>query len=949
MQNNSTHGGVLYLADSASTAISDSRLQGSSAANNGGAAFIRDSSSLSISDSTIRGNVAQWGAGLACDHDSILVVSKSLLQGNTAFTWGGGIVAYRNCKVVLQGVSLHDNRAGYGAAVAARGNSSLEMDGALLQRNNASQDGEAVLVGDQAQLKVVNSSFLGNIAGNRAAAQRFLNNQVRKNGAGLTLSDRAQAALKNCTFKQNVATADGGGIHMFGQTQLHVMQSMFANNNASSAAGLAAYGNTTITLDSCSLRGNSVSDNGAGIRLASSAQATMHNCTVAGNHAGNVASMYAAESSRVSISNCSFIGNNASNAAAFGASGSAAAELRFSAFYNNTASTDGRHFSGVADQQQLSVTSGGVLQALTNTKVLISNCTLSNSSSGKGGAVAALHNTTVAVHDSRVQFNSASEEGGGLYFDYYSKGNLMHLLLTNNSANIGGGGLMVSSAAKVNATDVMFEANTADYGGGFIAGFTAELAISNCSVLHNRTAIIGGGALLVGKSVLRLNPGHTVISGNAAAKYGGGVGALSSGFDVDDLLAVTSNNTARYGADVSVVETSLALIGNTSMHGFVSGPGAGEGILPLTLQVSGHHGLPCEGAAVTAALDGMYSLGTSSSDKRGRVEMFLRVQQPPGLYNITFKLADSPGVTPAVLSLQVRPCMRGEVAPTPGTCLACLPGSYSLDPSQRECQPCPLGADCPGGAAILPLPGWWHSAADSAQMHTGVPVQKHVRAMEQHCEHAQGMTCLPAVIVYVTLSNKTRLDDASFRRSRGFLTQSYRLRFCWWEAAEVTETAVLVAISVFGVNLGPFYQCLLMAVALMLITHLRLGFKPYLHKQTGRAMVRNTHCLLLTTLAGLSFLAYGPVIPGAAYGLAMGGIVLAVNLVYVCSELWQLLRLIDWLVLRAAISKTTHAVQWCLQLMGLSMHRAKMHLPIRSAAASAGKSADRPGAPVACP
>lgn len=55
-------------------------------------------------------------------------------------------------QVVLQGVSLHDNRAGYGAAVAARGNSSLEMDGALLQRNNASQDGEAVLVGDQAQV-----------------------------------------------------------------------------------------------------------------------------------------------------------------------------------------------------------------------------------------------------------------------------------------------------------------------------------------------------------------------------------------------------------------------------------------------------------------------------------------------------------------------------------------------------------------------------------------------------------------------------------------------------------------------------------------------------------------------------------------------------------------------------------------------------------------------------
>uniref|UniRef100_A0A383VD24 Uncharacterized protein n=1 Tax=Tetradesmus obliquus TaxID=3088 RepID=A0A383VD24_TETOB len=103
----------------------------------------------------------------------------------------------------------------------------------------------------------------------------------------------------------------------------------------------------------------------------------------------------------------------------------------------------------------------------------------------------------------------------------------------------------------------------------------------------------------------------------------------------------------------------------------------------------------------------------------GKAEMILsNSTQPPGKYNITFKLVDYSSVKPAILSLRVSPCIRGEFAPSQDTCQVCLPGSYSLHPSQQACQPCPpAGADCPGGAAILPMPGWWHSAGDSAQMH----------------------------------------------------------------------------------------------------------------------------------------------------------------------------------------------------------------------------------------
>jgi hypothetical protein len=274
----------------------------------------------------------------------------------------------------------------------------------------------------------------------------------------------------------------------------------------------------------------------------------------------------------------------------------------------------------------------------------------------------------------------------------------------------------MSSSLQVIANDVLCEANHALQGGGVYVGDAAQLLLHSCTVRLNKAARNGGGAFVDSDSVVQFDPKTKVMYDNVAAMYGGGVRAA---LHTHDMQVVTFNNTACHDDDVSVAVTSINVLGNTTIAEFVSRPDAGEGILPVNLNVSGHFGLPCEGIAVTGVLDGMYPLGTSSSGKHGIVNMLLNTQQPPGLYNITFIVADYPSIPPANLSRDIRSCIRGEVAPSPDTCQVCLPGSYSLDPSsQKACQPCPLtGATCPGGAAIVPLPGWWHSAADSAQMH----------------------------------------------------------------------------------------------------------------------------------------------------------------------------------------------------------------------------------------
>uniref|UniRef100_A0A383VLN3 Tyrosine-protein kinase ephrin type A/B receptor-like domain-containing protein n=1 Tax=Tetradesmus obliquus TaxID=3088 RepID=A0A383VLN3_TETOB len=166
----------------------------------------------------------------------------------------------------------------------------------------------------------------------------------------------------------------------------------------------------------------------------------------------------------------------------------------------------------------------------------------------------------------------------------------------------------------------------------------------------------------------------------------------------------------------------LAVIGSSSVSGFASQLGSDQSVLPVRLNVSGPFGLPCDGQLVQALLNGTQVLGVNRSDSSGVVLMRLNIRQPPGLYNIVFALMPGEDQLPlktlqANLSLHVRGCIVGEVTPAPDACQACPEGSFSLEPHSSSCRDCPPVATCPGGFAIVPLPGMWHSAPESPQVH----------------------------------------------------------------------------------------------------------------------------------------------------------------------------------------------------------------------------------------
>jgi hypothetical protein len=58
-------------------------------------------------------------------------------------------------------------------------------------------------------------------------------------------------------------------------------------------------------------------------------------------------------------------------------------------------------------------------------------------------------NAVVAIHDSIVEFNNATETGGGLRLRNNVEGRLTYLRLANNTAGQGGGGFSVTDNAQV--------------------------------------------------------------------------------------------------------------------------------------------------------------------------------------------------------------------------------------------------------------------------------------------------------------------------------------------------------------------------------------------------------------------------------------------------------------------------------------------------------------------
>ncbi len=153
-----------------------------------------------------------------------------------------------------------------------------------------------------------------------------------------------------------------------------------------------------------------------------------------------------------------------------------------------------------------SAPSGAAIHSLGGTIILNRSVVTGNEVVGNflayGGGIGCFP-CSLSINDSVISNNSASNEGGGIFFHNFGETNALQIrnsIVTGNSANWGGGLHISNSSGFENAT------------------------ISNSMIFNNRAAYHGGGVYLKGgNSPSRLRMDNRTLYGNRAENDGGAV------------------------------------------------------------------------------------------------------------------------------------------------------------------------------------------------------------------------------------------------------------------------------------------------------------------------------------------------------------------------------------------------------------------------------------------
>ncbi len=444
------------------------------------------------------------------------------IEGLTA-TYGrdggdGGAILSSGQNLTLDHVTVSDSYAGdVGGGVAIR-NADLTLIDSTISGNDAEADGGGVSL-YSGSLSVTRSIITGNEAGADVVVEGWY---------GYYLQDN---------FGQ------GGGLYVYSANSVEVVDSVISENRAEEGGGVFLYdadGDAEAQIGTTTISGNVAEGDGGGIYLYDT-DTTITGSIITGNEAGDggrnecyARALYCGrggdgggvyvEGGDLTIADSTISANSATNGGGLDFNGYNL-EIVSSTISDNVAYYD-----------------GGGLRAVDAYTIAISDTTISGNSATNGdGGGAYLYSVDdgVTIGNTVVSENSAGRDGGGLYL-YGADVSITGSTISGNEAGAGvsshcyydnaelycglngdGGGIGADDVA-LTITDSIVDANSATDGGG-LGISSSSLAITNTSVADN-TAEESGGAI-------DLDYTHDVtiedstISGNVAGESGGGVNA----------------------------------------------------------------------------------------------------------------------------------------------------------------------------------------------------------------------------------------------------------------------------------------------------------------------------------------------------------------------------------------------------------------------------------------
>ncbi len=185
-----------------------------------------------------------------------------------------------------------------------------------------------------------------------------------------------------------------------------------------------------------------------------------------------------------------------------------------------------------------------------------------------GGGISDTHGSGLQIEGSTIAENEAAEDAGG---GIGHEGEVLRLTdstVRDNHADEGGGGIwFFGGFPHAEITGSTIEGNSSGGGGGGIKAMNAELGVAISTIAHN-TAAIAGGAIYADSAVAVED---STLVGNEAPLAGGIVGESSEGLVVTTSTLTANTNGAVVAPSGSTAITGSTVVGNAAAAGAPSG------------------------------------------------------------------------------------------------------------------------------------------------------------------------------------------------------------------------------------------------------------------------------------------------------------------------------------------------------------------------------------------
>ncbi|MEM7534110.1 MAG: right-handed parallel beta-helix repeat-containing protein, partial [Chloroflexota bacterium] len=562
--NSAPFGGGFYQSFGTMT-LKNVIFQQNNASSNGGGAYV-DQSATKLELDTVEfiSNTANVGGGFYIQNADFITMTSNIVRGNATNNNGGGgfINTGGSFKIDGSDFKLNTGRQGGGLYIQA---SNVVLNTNNYLNNVTTSGGAGMFINASSAITLSSETFEGNVASG--------------NGGGLRIQNITDSISRPkftaLTFKNNSATASGGGFYASGSI-MDMSADLTENHADVHGGGFTVDFNTTMTMPLSTLTGNTANNVGGGCYIANGSVAIIEGTSIEENIAGTYGGGCYVLSAEMDMIKNGAVNNNVAtgnDGGGFYVNNSTVLFDSLQMFENKAQFNGGGihavdsnvDIAGAVDIQfneAISSNGGGILLDTAVVSATSNFILRENKALNRGGGIYA-NNGSWTSHGGSLDISVNSAEnsnGGGIYANNWA-GSFVDLAMSENSSGSGGGAIYAGNSSLGFAGTTNFTENRTRAGNGGairLASATSPVSIPDVTFSKNG-AIASGGGVYATATTLTLGPNANLSENTTSQSHGGGVFVGSGSTLTLDSATFSKNQAAQHGGGLYVTASDVTI------------------------------------------------------------------------------------------------------------------------------------------------------------------------------------------------------------------------------------------------------------------------------------------------------------------------------------------------------------------------------------------------------